>query len=117
MGFMAGACAGRPSRGRTVQLCRSEDADGGIDVSSRAGRLPTPPIDLGSKQQDHSSTSETGRWRRGMFITIEDETSVGNLVIWPKIFERYRRIILGAGMIAIHGRIPARRRGRSSRRL
>ncbi|SNS94640.1 error-prone DNA polymerase [Sphingopyxis indica] len=40
-----------------------------------------------------------------MFITLEDETGIANLVIWPKIFERYRRIVLGATMMAVHGRI------------
>jgi error-prone DNA polymerase len=33
-----------------------------------------------------------------MFITLEDESGIVNLVIWPTVFEKYRRIILGAGM-------------------
>jgi error-prone DNA polymerase len=40
-----------------------------------------------------------------MFITIEDETGIANLVIWPSLFEKQRRIILSAGMFAVHGRI------------
>ncbi|QUS39482.1 DNA polymerase III subunit alpha [Tardiphaga alba] len=40
-----------------------------------------------------------------MFITIEDESGVANLVIWPSLYERQRRIILGASMIAVQGRI------------
>jgi error-prone DNA polymerase len=40
-----------------------------------------------------------------IFITIEDETGVANLVIWPKLYERHRRVILTAGMMAVHGRI------------
>jgi error-prone DNA polymerase len=40
-----------------------------------------------------------------MFIAIEDETGIANLVIWPSLFEKQRRIILSAGMIAVHGRI------------
>jgi error-prone DNA polymerase len=40
-----------------------------------------------------------------MFITIEDETGIANLVVWPKVFERNRRTILSAGMIAVRGRI------------
>jgi len=40
-----------------------------------------------------------------MFITIEGETGVANLVIWPKIFERQRQIILGSAMFGVHGRI------------
>ena len=40
-----------------------------------------------------------------MFITIEDETGVANLVIWPSLFERQRRIVLSAGMMAARGKI------------
>jgi error-prone DNA polymerase len=40
-----------------------------------------------------------------MFITIEDETGIANLVVWPDVFERQRRVILGADMLAVQGRI------------
>nr|WP_255329142.1 OB-fold nucleic acid binding domain-containing protein [Paracoccus albicereus] len=44
-----------------------------------------------------------------MFITLEDETGIANLVVWPKVFEAHRRIILGASMIAVRG--PVKREG------
>ncbi|WP_296104786.1 error-prone DNA polymerase [uncultured Agrobacterium sp.] len=40
-----------------------------------------------------------------MFITMEDESGIANLVVWPKIFEANRRTILSAGMIAVRGRV------------
>ncbi|WP_435166742.1 error-prone DNA polymerase [Falsirhodobacter sp. 1013] len=40
-----------------------------------------------------------------MFLTLEDESGIANLVIWPKVFETHRRIILGAGMIAVKGHV------------
>ena len=40
-----------------------------------------------------------------MFITIEDETGVANLILWPDRFERQRRLVMSAGMIACHGRV------------
>jgi error-prone DNA polymerase len=40
-----------------------------------------------------------------MFITIEDETGVANLIVWPSLFERQRRIVLSAGMMAVRGKI------------
>ncbi|WP_419729232.1 OB-fold nucleic acid binding domain-containing protein [Lichenicola sp.] len=40
-----------------------------------------------------------------MFMTIEDEAGIGNLVIWPSLFERQRSLILSAGMVACHGRV------------
>ena len=38
-----------------------------------------------------------------MFITIEDETGIANIILWPKIFERYRSLVLTSGMIACRG--------------
>ena len=40
-----------------------------------------------------------------LFITLEDETGVANLVVWPQVFERHRRIILATSMLAVRGRI------------
>ncbi|TPJ37173.1 error-prone DNA polymerase [Mesorhizobium sp. B2-8-3] len=40
-----------------------------------------------------------------MFITLEDETGIANLVVWAKVFEQHRRTVLSAGMIAVRGRI------------
>lgn len=40
-----------------------------------------------------------------MFMTIEDETGVANLVIWQSILEKYRRVALGAGLIGVKGRV------------
>ena len=40
-----------------------------------------------------------------MFITIEDESGIANLVVWPKVFERNRRTILTASMIAVNGKV------------
>lgn len=40
-----------------------------------------------------------------MFITLEDETGVANLVVWAKVFEKYRRTVLGSGMLGVKGRV------------
>lgn len=40
-----------------------------------------------------------------MFITLEDESGIANLVIWPQVFEQYRRVVLSAGMLAVRGRM------------
>jgi error-prone DNA polymerase len=37
------------------------------------------------------------------FITLEDETGIANAIVWQRIFEAQRRIILSAAMVAIHG--------------
>ena len=40
-----------------------------------------------------------------VFMTVEDETGVANAVVWPKTLECYRRVVMGARLIVIHGRI------------
>ena len=40
-----------------------------------------------------------------LFVTLEDETGIANLVVWQKVFEQYRRAILSSSMIAVKGRI------------
>ncbi len=38
-----------------------------------------------------------------VFLTLEDETGIANVVIWRKVFERHRRVILAARMLAVRG--------------
>ena len=40
-----------------------------------------------------------------IFITIEDETGIANLIVWPPILERFRRIVLGATLLYCRGRL------------
>jgi error-prone DNA polymerase len=40
-----------------------------------------------------------------IFITIEDESGVANLVVWPAVFERFRRVVLGAQLLAVRGKV------------
>ncbi|MFP5514845.1 MAG: error-prone DNA polymerase [Alphaproteobacteria bacterium] len=40
-----------------------------------------------------------------LFLTIEDETGIANIIVWKKLFEQQRRIILGASMLAVKGRV------------
>ena len=40
-----------------------------------------------------------------IFITLEDETGVANLVVWPQVFERYRREVMGGRLIRVTGEL------------
>jgi error-prone DNA polymerase len=42
-----------------------------------------------------------------VFMTIEDESAVANAIVWPKVFERARPIVLGARYIAVSGRVQS----------
>lgn len=39
------------------------------------------------------------------FITLEDETGIVNLVIWPDMMERYRKVIMGSRLMEVRGRV------------
>ncbi len=39
------------------------------------------------------------------FITLEDETGVANLVVWPDLMAKQRRVIMGARLIEVRGRV------------
>lgn len=42
-----------------------------------------------------------------IFMTLEDETGVANAIIWPKVFEQYRSVVMGARMVKIGGRLQS----------
>ncbi len=46
-----------------------------------------------------------GSAKCGMFITLEDETDVANLVVWTNVFEKNRRTVLGASMMGVRGQV------------
>ena len=37
------------------------------------------------------------------FITLEDETGVANLVVWPKVMETYRKTVMQSRLLVVHG--------------
>ncbi len=67
-------------------------------ASTREGRRVTVPGIVLVRQKPGSAKGI-------MFITIEDETGIANLVLWPSLFEKQRRLVLSAGMIACRGRV------------
>ena len=40
-----------------------------------------------------------------IFITLEDEFGVSNVVVWRKIYERFRRAVIAGRMLKVTGRI------------
>ncbi len=40
-----------------------------------------------------------------MFLTMEDETGAANVVVWVKVFEKFRRVLLSSAMLSVRGRI------------
>ena len=40
-----------------------------------------------------------------IFLTLEDETGIVNIVVWPKVFENNRRTVMTAQFLEVRGRI------------
>jgi error-prone DNA polymerase len=38
-----------------------------------------------------------------IFLTLEDETGVANVIVWHDCFETYRRIVMGGSLVAVEG--------------
>jgi error-prone DNA polymerase len=38
-----------------------------------------------------------------VFLTLEDETAIANIIVWPKLFERFRRTVIGARLLGVYG--------------
>jgi len=40
-----------------------------------------------------------------VFITLRDETGIANVVVWPSIFDKFRKEVMGGRLLLIEGRI------------
>ncbi len=52
----------------------------------------------------------TARQRPGtakgvIFLTVEDETATANLIVWPHVFEAFRRPVLGSRLLGVTGEV------------
>ena len=42
-----------------------------------------------------------------IFMTLEDEGGIANLIVWPKAFERLRAIVIGARFVVATGKLQS----------
>src|SRR3546814_7438966 len=76
--------------------------------------------DLGGLNCAEMSTAENGarvrsagvvlvRQRPGkgnaIFVTLEDETGITNVLIWARLFERYRRAVMASRLMLVEGEV------------
>ncbi len=40
-----------------------------------------------------------------VFVTLEDETGTANIVVWAKVFERFRRAVIAGRCLKVTGRL------------
>ena len=42
---------------------------------------------------------------KAIFITLEDETGIANIIMWARVFEQHRREAMGARLLLVEGRV------------
>nr|WP_216665372.1 OB-fold nucleic acid binding domain-containing protein [Pseudoruegeria sp. HB172150] len=40
-----------------------------------------------------------------IFVTLEDETGISNIIVWRTIYERFRRAVIAGRLLRVTGRI------------
>ncbi|MGI9394125.1 MAG: OB-fold nucleic acid binding domain-containing protein [Boseongicola sp.] len=40
-----------------------------------------------------------------IFITLEDETGISNIIVWRKMYERFRRAVIAGRALKVTGRV------------
>jgi len=43
--------------------------------------------------------------KKVVFATLEDETGIANIIVWPKVFAANRRVVMSASFLAVRGRL------------
>lgn len=42
-----------------------------------------------------------------IFLTLEDDNAIANIIVWPRIFDRYRPVIMGSRFIRVTGKLQS----------
>ncbi len=97
--------SGHSARGHVVELFRAQLASEGLPDSAAVNRLP-------DKTQISFAGYVICRQMPGnakgvVFMTVEDEAGVVNVVAWRNIFARYRTLILTSWFLGVTGRIQS----------
>jgi error-prone DNA polymerase len=86
-----------------LALLRDELTREGAIPAARLGALaPGTPVTIAGLA---ITRQRPGTASGVIFITLEDESGIANLIVWPKLFERYRRETLGARLLLVTGEL------------
>ncbi|WP_210527700.1 error-prone DNA polymerase [Rubellimicrobium arenae] len=81
-------------------LRRSLSAQGYITAAQLAGSRPFQRVKLAGLVLVRQ---RPGSAKGVCFITLEDETGSANLVVWPKVMETFRKVVMQARLLVIEG--------------
>ncbi len=86
-----------------IELVRPQLADRGcIPIRSLQQTPSGAPVRIGGLV---SSRQRPGTASGVVFMTLEDETGMANLVVWPRTWTEHRRLARTAGMLGVDGQL------------
>ncbi|QQR39164.1 error-prone DNA polymerase [Devosia rhizoryzae] len=94
-------------KGHPVQFLRPMLMERG---TTRSENLPSMPVDVRIEVAGLVLVRQRPGTASGViFVTLEDETGVANIVVWPKLFadDRLRKILLSSRMLAVRGKVQS----------
>ena len=68
-------------------------------------RLPNAPLKRTSVCGLVITRQRPGTASGVIFLTLEDETGVSNVVVWPKVYKRFRHTVMGGRLLRVTGRL------------
>lgn len=68
-------------------------------------RLPDVPMGRVSVAGLVITRQRPGTASGVVFLTLEDETGVSNVVVWPKLYEAHRRVVMGGRLLRVTGHL------------
>jgi error-prone DNA polymerase len=86
-----------------IELVRAQLDDRGCVPIRALQQIPSgAPVRIGGLV---SSRQRPGTASGVVFMTLEDETGMANLVVWPRTWSEHRRLARTAGMLGVDGRL------------
>ena len=109
------AAAGTGGRRLSDHPAVAEGPSDGIfatDVHERSASSPAAICHANDKKRVRCAGVVLVRQRPGsakgvVFMTLEDETGIANIVVWPKVMEHFRKEVMGARLILVEGYIQS----------
>ncbi len=84
-----------------IGLLREELAQFKVQPAAVLKTYPHGRLARASGLVTHRQRPETAKGTT--FVTLEDETGVVNVIVWPRVFEAHRRELLGTRLLTVYG--------------
>ncbi|MBR2537323.1 MAG: error-prone DNA polymerase [Hyphomicrobium sp.] len=89
-------------KGHPMQILRARFASEGVATCAETSKRP-----YGALTRTAGVVLVRQRPGKGnaIFITLEDETGITNVVLWARLFEQYRKEVMGGRLLVIEGKV------------